>query len=106
MTPQAALRDGTWTLETFNGKSILHTGTITFQNNRFIAKLCNTINGRYVAMSSRLILRNAFSTKMYCDTDIMPVESALTGMIWGTYMVGSNNLTITTKSGDVTTWTK
>ncbi len=77
MSPQRALRDGTWTLESFDGKAITEIGTITFSNNRFHAKLCNTINGRYVAMSNRLILRNAFSTKMYCDSPIMSVENAL-----------------------------
>ncbi len=106
MSPQRALKDGTWILESFNGKTLAHTGTLMFHNNRFHAKLCNSVNGRYVAMSSRLILRNMYSTKMYCDTDIMPVETALMSINRGTYMVGSNSLTITTRKGDVIVWKK
>jgi len=43
-----------------------------------------------------LVFRNAFSTMMYCDSDIMGVENAMS-FTRAKFMVGSDTLTITTK---------
>lgn len=105
-SPQSALKSGTWTLESFNGKTLTQTGTISFKNGRFSAKLCNMMNGGYTATQSVLIFRRTISTKMYCEGDIMQVENVLASMTRGTYMVGESSLTITTKRGDTIIWKK
>ena len=47
MSPREALKDGTWMIQSLNGKNIMSSGTLSFYKNTFSAKLCNTINGRY-----------------------------------------------------------
>jgi heat shock protein HslJ len=105
MTPRAALQNGTWLIESFNGKLIQSSGSITFGKNTFSAKLCNTVNGQYGTLAGTLILRKVMSTRMYCDSDIMKVED-----VWNfaraQFMVGSTQLTVTTKKGDVIVWKK
>lgn len=96
MSPREALKSGTWTIESLNGKNITTSGSINFSKNTFSAKLCNTINGRYGIVLSTLVFRNAFSTMMYCDGDIMSVENAM-NFTRAKFMVGSDILTITTR---------
>ena len=105
-SPQKALRSGTWVLDTFNGKTVTQTGTITFERGKFHAKLCNVMNGRFWTTQSVMVFKNTMSTMMYCEGDIMNVENALGGMTRGSYMVGDTNLTITTRKGDIITWIK
>lgn len=105
MSPRAALRDGTWAIESLNGTKVTSSGTITFAVNRFSAKLCNMVNGKYRTVRDVLLVRDTFSTKMYCDSDIMKVENAFS-FSRSTFMVGSDTLTITTQSGDVMIWKK
>lgn len=105
MTPRRALQDGTWIIESLNGKPIQSSGSITFGKNTFTAKLCNTINGQYGTLAGSLILRKVMSTRMYCDSDIMKVED-----VWNfaraKFMVGSSQLTVTTKKWDIIVWKK
>ncbi len=96
MTPRAAIQDGTWLIDTFNGKSIQSAGSITFSKNKFSAKLCNTMSGEYGTFAGSLILRRVISTRMYCDSDIMKVENTW-NFARAKFMVGSTNLTVTTK---------
>lgn len=105
MTPRVALQDGTWLIESLNGKAIQSSGFITFAKNTFTAKLCNAINGEYGTLAGTLILRKVMSTRMYCDSDIMKVEDAW-GFTRAKFMVGSTQLTITTKKWDVIVWKK
>lgn len=96
MTPRAALQDGTWLIDSFNGKTIQSSGSIVFGKNTFSAKLCNNINGQYGTLGGALILRKVMSTRMYCDSDIMKVEDAWS-FARAKFMVGSTQLTVTTK---------
>lgn len=105
MSPREALKDGTWMIQSLNGKNIMSSGTLSFSKNTFSAKLCNTINGRYGVVLWNLVFRNAFSTMMYCDSDIMGVENAMS-FTRAKFMVGSDTLTITTKKWDVIVWKK
>lgn len=104
MTPRAALRDGTWESVSLDGVSI--TGaTLTFEKNRFHAKICNTINGGYGVFQDRLIFRNTFSTMMYCEGNIMKLENVMQ-FSRAKFMVGAKFLTITTRDGKVMVWKK
>lgn len=105
MSPREALKNGTWVIESFNGKSIKTQATLKFSKNTFNAKVCNTMSGQYGITSNVLIFRKVISTMMYCDSDIMLVENALQ-FTRAKFMVGSTNLTITTKKWDVIVWKK
>lgn len=105
MSPREALKNGTWMIQSLNGKNIMSSGTLSFSKNTFSAKLCNIINGRYGVTLWNLVFRNAFSTMMYCDSDIMEVENAMS-FTRAKFMVGSDTLTITTKKWDVIVWKK
>lgn len=105
MSPREALKSGTWVIESLNGKAIKTAATLKFNKNTFSAKICNTMNGQYGVTSNILIFRKVVSTMMYCDGDIMLVENAL-HFARAKFMVGANNLTITTKKWDVIVWKK
>jgi len=96
---------GEWSLVSLNGKSISQSGTVQFKQNTFHAKICNSMNGKYVALKDKIITRNIMSTKMYCEGDIMKVENMMSqrGL---TYMFGDTELTITTHDGDIMKWKK
>ena len=96
MSPRVALQDGSWIIESMNGKSIKSSGSLTFAKNTFTAKLCNTLNGQYGTHAGALILRKVIATRMYCDSDIMQVENAW-NFSRAQFMVGATNLTVTTK---------
>lgn len=104
-SPREALKAHTWNLVSLNGKAITQSGTLTFQRNTFHAKLCNIMNGKYIALKDRIYSRDVISTMMYCDGDIMTVENLL-GQRGLTYMVGDTELTIMTLSGDTIKWKK
>lgn len=105
MSPREALKNGTWVLDTFNGKTLKSSATLTFNKNTFNAKVCNTLSGQYGVTSNILVFRKVISTMMYCEGDIMSVEYAL-NFTRSKFMVGSNQLTITTKKWDVIIWKK
>ncbi len=105
ITPRAALQNGSWIIDTFNGKTVTSSGTLKFSKNTFSAKLCNNIGGQYGTIAGILVFRKTVSTLMYCDSDIMQVEDALK-FSRAQFMVGSTNLTITTKKWDVIVWKK
>ena len=105
MSAREALKNGTWIIESLNGKTIKTSATLTFNKNTFNAKVCNTMSGQYGVTSNVLIFRKVISTMMYCDGDIMLVENALQ-LTRAKFMVGSTNLTITTKKWDVIVWKK
>lgn len=96
MSPREALKNGTWVLDTFNGKTLKSSATLTFNKNTFNAKVCNTLSGQYGVTSNILVFRKVISTMMYCEGDIMSVEYAL-NFTRSKFIVGSNQLTITTK---------
>lgn len=97
MTPRQALQAHDWSLVSLNNKNITQSGTLSFTRNTFQAKLCNTMNGKYVALMDHLFTRQVMSTMMYCEGDIMTVENLLSerGL---SFMVGSDTLTITTRN--------
>lgn len=106
MTQRQALQNGTWKIQSLNGKSIVtRNWTINFSKNTFSAKICNNINGQYGTFAGALIFRKVISTMMYCEGDIMMVENAL-NFARARFIVETNNLTITTKKGDVMVWKK
>lgn len=105
MSPREALKNGTWVIESLNGKAIKTAATLKFNKNTFNAKVCNVMNGQYGVTSNVLIFRKVVSTMMYCDGDIMLVENAL-NLTRAKFMVGASNLTITTKKWDVIVWKK
>lgn len=94
------LRSGIWNIVSLNGSGITSSGALSFNtSNKFSAKLCNMMSGRYSAFNNRLIFRNTVATDMYCNSDIMLVENAMMfRQAW--YKVTSENLTIVTKNGD------
>jgi heat shock protein HslJ len=94
-SPREALK-ATWNLVSLDGKNITQSGTITFTRNMIQAKLCNTMRGRYTAINDHINTRGLMSTMMYCEGEIMTVESLLSerGL---TYMVGETTLTIETR---------
>lgn len=96
MTPRQALRAHDWSLVSLNNKNITQSGTLSFTRNTFQAKLCNTMNGKYVALMDHLFTRQIMSTMMYCEGNIMTVENLMSerGL---SFMVGSDTLTITTR---------
>ena len=96
MTPRQALQAHDWSLASLNNKNITQSGTLSFTRNTFHAKLCNSMSGKYVALKDRLYTRQVMSTMMYCEGDIMMVESLMSerGL---SFMVGSDTLTITTR---------
>jgi heat shock protein HslJ len=96
MSPRVALQDGSWMIESMNGKAIKSSGTLTFAKNTFTAKLCNNVSGQYGTLAGALILRKVIATRMYCDTDIMQVENAW-NFSRAQFMVGSTSLTVTTR---------
>jgi heat shock protein HslJ len=78
MSPRVALQKDEWKLVTYNGKTLDHAATIKFEKNRFHAKVCNTMNSRYnLTITGKLVIRQGMSTMMYCEGDIMKVESLL-----------------------------
>lgn len=105
MTPRQALQSYDWSLVSLNDKNITQSGTLSFTRHTFHAKLCNTLNGKYVALMDRLFTRQVMSTMMYCEGDIMTVESLMSerGL---SFMVGSDTLTITTRKWDTIVWQK
>lgn len=105
MSPREALKNGTWVLDTFNGKAIKSSATLTFHKNTFNAKVCNNLSGQYGVTSNVLIFRKVISTMMYCEGDIMLVEQAL-NFTRSKFMVWANQLTIKTKKWDVIVWKK
>ncbi len=103
MSPRQALQVWVWKLSTFNGKTIDSDATISFEKTRFHAKICNTMNGRYGVFQERIIFRNTMSTMMYCEGDLMTIESALsTNRV--NFMVWSESLTMTNRKGDIFVW--
>jgi heat shock protein HslJ len=106
MSPQQALKAGTWFIKSFNGKDITSSGSITFaKNNTFSAQVCNSMRGHFGATQNRIFVRNVVSTMMYCGTDIMPVENAMS-FTRARYYVGSNELKFITNKGDTFIWTR
>ncbi len=106
MSPKQALMAGTWYIKSFNGKAITSSGNINFgKKNTFGARLCNSIGGNFGATKDRLFVRNMVSTMMYCDTDIMPVENAMS-FTRARYYVGANELKFITNKGDTFIWTR
>ena len=66
------LRSGIWNIVSLNGSGITSSGTLSFNtSNKFSAKFCNGLSGRYTVFRNKLIFRNTISTLMYCDSDIM-----------------------------------
>ncbi len=107
MSPRVALQNGIWWVSTLNGKPISASGSLTFSRNTFSAKLCNTLSGQYGTLRGDiLIARRVISTKMYCESDIMTVENAMSHLTLSRFMVGDTTLTITTRKGDVIVWKK
>lgn len=103
-SPREVLK-ATWELVSLDGKNITQSGTITFSRNMIQAKLCNTMRGRYTAIGDRINTRGLMSTMMYCEGDIMTIESLLSERVL-TYMVGETTLTIETRSGHTIEWKK
>lgn len=60
-----------WSIVSFNGTKITSTGTLSFSNRTFSAKLCNSLSGKYSVLDKTFILRNVVSTRMYCEGDSM-----------------------------------
>jgi heat shock protein HslJ len=106
MSPHQALQAHEWNLSSYNGMSYEKSDiTINFEKNRFSAKVCNTMNGRYsLTIGSRLVTRQVVSTMMYCE-GLMDIEAILGGSRFVT-MVGSDTLTMKTKNGDTLIWKK
>ena len=104
-SPREALKSGTWNIDSFNGKKITTSGTITFDKKTFSAKLCNMMNGQYGTISNVLIFRKAISTRMYCDSDIMAVEDAM-NFTRAQFLVGESTLVIKTRKWDIISFKK
>lgn len=106
MSPRVALQAHEWILQSYNGKKFDQTATIKFEKNRFYAKICNTMNGRYnLTVQDKLITRQVISTMMYCEGDSMQIESLFATSRFD-LIVGADTLTLTTKKGDVLVWKK
>ena len=98
--------DGTsWKLSSFNGENVKEGYTLNFIDGRLSAKLCNNMNGAFT-LSGETINGNLISTLMACvDTEAATLESKFS-IDNATLHIKDNMLALTTKAGDIFTWTK
>lgn len=99
------IANSTWSIVSLNGKAITSSGTLTLSGRTMSAKLCNNVSGRYHVIGKTLVLRNTISTMMYCDTDIMPVETAIGKANLAKLSLSGTTLTMKTRH-DIIVWKK
>lgn len=107
------LADTEWKLSQYNGKAVSGAYTLSFTNDKVHTQFCNVMNGSY-STSWEKITGKLASTMMLCnDEEKMMLENNFiienaTFGIASTRMVSNNIeiLAITTKDGNIYTWSK
>lgn len=101
-----ALSRTKWEAVSLNGTAVTAGGTLNFQNVTLSGRLCNSYGGRFTAEGGKLS-GIIMSTRMYCDNDLMKVETAM-DFNNSSYSVSTDGrtLTVTNSHGDVVVWKK